>query len=141
MTSIIDHDSPIHPLLDDLIQKYKHFSQVEFPRGVPAPAANWKPLLQQLTQYEARSIGEVHKYLSGELAEPKNTICPPELKKQLEGFVTHDVAARDYVNKLNLYLKHIETIAHLLQDCAEQLGNPCQTFRSAETVGLSLKGK
>ena len=134
-----EHESPIHPLLDNLIKSYKHFSQVEFPRGIPGDASQWRPLLQQITKYEAACIQEVHKYLSGNKATCALAACPVELKKQLEGFVTTDSKAREFSNKLLAYLKHVENLGHLLEDSAQTLSNPCSIFRSETAQGLSLK--
>lgn len=121
---------PIHPVLDDLIQNYKAFSHVEFPRGIPQPVAQWKPLLQPLTKYEAACIQEVHHYLCGKTAEVAKAQCPQDLKKSIQSFITTDNDKRDYVNKLSDYLKQIENLNFLLEDCVEELGNPCSQFRT-----------
>lgn len=134
-----EHESPIHPLLSELINQYKHFSQVEFPRGIPGDASQWRTLLQDITKYESSCIQEVHKYLSGDKADSALALCSPTLKKQLEGFVTTDNASREYATKLLNYLKHIENLGFLLDDSSKTLGNPCNTFRNEESQGITLK--
>ncbi len=134
-----EHESPMHPLLDELIKNYKHFSQVEFPRGIPGETSQWRSLLQQITKYEAICIQEVHKYLSGDKATSELAQCPSALKKQLEGYVTTDGLAREFANKLLSYVKHVENLGHLLEDSATTLGNPCSVFRNEAAQGVSLK--
>lgn len=141
ITMHTEHESPMHPLLDELIKNYKHFSQVEFPRGIPGDASQWRALLQQITKYEAICIQEVHKYLSGNKANSEVARCPSTLKKQLEGYVTTDSQAREFSNKLLAYVKHVENLGHLLEDSTTTLGNPCSVFRNEAAQGVSLKQK
>lgn len=135
-----EHESPVHPLLNDLILNYKHFSHIEFPRGIPSnTASEWRPLLQSITKAEANCIQQVHQYLIGESANLTLALCPTELKRQLESFRSTDDTSREYAGKLLQYTLHIEKLGFQLEDCIASLGNPLKVFRHEKAQGISLK--
>lgn len=121
---------PIHPTLDQLIQSYKKFSQIEFPRGIPQPAANWKELLQGMTQYEALIIQRAQEYLSGAAIQISDLAPSNKVAQALAALKIRTPEDDVYLKKIHAYKNQIEDIAHLIEDCAAELGNPCKVFRA-----------
>ena len=121
---------PIHPVLDQLIQSFKQFSTEEFPRGVPAPIEKWRPILQSVTQYEAKVVPQISDYLGGRSADLMVLQASVELKNSLSVVKIQSTADSDYLAKIKTYVSRIEGLCLMLNDCAVQLGNPCKQFKN-----------
>lgn len=124
-----EEEYPIHPILDELIQSYKEFKTVVFPRGMPKPVDVWKEILQNLTKYEAHIVLVTGEYLCGDIIKADDLDPPEKLKEVMQAIKIRSAEDSDFLNNLMEYRKQIEAIAHHLQDCVYELGNPCQTFR------------
>lgn len=125
-----DQPYPIHPTLDQLIQAFKEFQHEPFPRGMPQPLETWKPLLQHMTRFDAAIAKAAHEYLGGRVTDLASIKTPEPLKQSLAAAVTRSHEAATYHAALCGYLKKIETIAFLIEDCAAELGNPCAKFKA-----------
>lgn len=125
-----EEEYPIHPTLDSLIQRFKKFSTEGFPRGIPQPAVNWREILQGLTRYESTVVPQVYEYLTGQKADLSNLSCPEALKLNMQGFKLSSVEESDFLNKLIGYRNQIDALVFALEDCVNELGNPCTKFRT-----------
>ena len=81
---MVEEEYPIHPILDELIQSYKEFKTVVFPRGMPKPVDLWKEILQNLTKYEAHIVLVTGEYLCGDIIKADD-LDPPEKLRILSG--------------------------------------------------------
>jgi len=126
---MVEEEYPIDPTLDKLIQSFKEFQHVTFPRGMPKPAPVWKEVLQNVTRYEAHIIKVASDYLCGNLVKADDLNPPEALKQVMQTFKVRSADDSDFLNSLMEYRKQIENMAYLIQDCVEELGNPCQKFR------------
>lgn len=126
---MVEEEYPINPTLDSLIQAFKEFKYVTFPRGMPKPASIWKELIQPLTKYEAHIIQVANDYLCGQVIKTDDLAPPENLKLTMDNFNIRSVEDNDYWIELVKYKKQIEKIAYLIEDCVQELGNPCQKFR------------
>lgn len=126
---MIEEEYPIHPTADRLIQSFKEFRHVPFPRGIPKPFETWKPLLQAVTKFEQKAMPVVSHYLSGQKADLQNVPPIQGVKQTLQNQRVNSVEESDYLNALNDYVKGMDEILNDLDDCIQELGNPCSNFR------------
>jgi hypothetical protein len=115
---------PIHPNFDLLIQTFKAFSTVEFPRGIPQPALAWKDLIQGLTHYESLVIARAQDYLNGKTISLNELKANPEFDKAIATFHIRSPEDDMYRLKFLDYKKQIQAIAHTVEDCVTEFGNP-----------------
>lgn len=123
--AMIDKEYPIQAKLDELIQNFKTFQTVSFPRGIPQPQQHWRPLLQALTQYDAKVAQAVSFYLCGSKVELEHLPQSPALEPLFLKIPQRGKEAEDFFNKLTTYKRQIDSLASILDDCAQNLGNPC----------------
>ncbi len=121
---------PIHPTLDRLIQHFKKFSNVEFPRGAPKPIEPWMDIIRGLTRYEASVASKAYDYLCGKEAVVTGMACPEELKNHMNAMKVPSDEESQFLNKLLAYRNQIEEIGFDIEDCVRELGNPCKQFRN-----------
>jgi hypothetical protein len=118
---------PIHPTFDALIQAFKKFSQISFPRGIPQPALAWKDLIQGLTYYESLVVQRAQEYMSAKKITLPELKPMPAFNQAITAFKIRSAEDSDYMQKYVEYKNQIEAISHLLEDCVDQLGNPYST--------------
>ena len=126
---MIEEEYPIHPTADRLIQSFKEFRHVPFPRGIPKPFETWKPLLQAVTKFEQKAMPVVSHYLSGLKVDLADIPAIQDVKKTLQSQRVQGTEESDYLTALNEYVKGLDEILLDLNDCIQELGNPCQNFR------------
>lgn len=129
MKHMADQPYPIHEQLDRLIQEFKTFQQVSFPRGIPQPAQEWKPLLQSLTQYDASIAQATSHYLCGTEVNETKLPSSPALETQFGSVTNKSPAAQNFFNALTSYRNQIDALKAILIDCLHDLGNPCQQIK------------
>lgn len=128
MTEPIE-EYPIHPTFDRLIQSFKAFSRVTFPRGIPDQTI-WRDAVRGMTRYESAVIQRVREYMSGSAVTLSELATPPTLTQAITAIKVRSTADADYMEKFQDYKGQVEALAHTLLDCVEGLGNP---FRSVLT--------
>jgi hypothetical protein len=121
-----DQEYPIHPTFDRLIQAFKVFSRVTFPRGIPDQVV-WRDAVRGMTRYESAVIQRVREYMSGGAVTVPELTTPVPLTQAVAAIQVRSAADADYMNKFQDYKGQVEAIAQTLRDCIEELGNP---FRS-----------
>ncbi len=126
---------PIHPTFDLLIQTFKVFSAVEFPRGIPQPAIAWKDLIQGLTHYESLVIARAQDYLNGKVITRHELKSHPEFDKAIAAFLIRSPEDDVYRLKFLDYKKQIEGLAHILEDCVDEFGNPYKNVTLKQELG------
>ncbi|MCP5464836.1 MAG: hypothetical protein H7A33_07425 [Deltaproteobacteria bacterium] len=127
-----DQPYPIHPKLDELIQQFKNFKNQTFPRGMPAPVDHWKPLLQQVTKFEAKIIKLASDYMGGSKIAEQDLQTPSSMKEVFSSFRSRGGDDDAFYNELREYRDQIEVVAQLAEDCIHELGNPCSQYRLLE---------
>lgn len=118
---------PIHPTLDQLIQKFKQFSQVTFPRGIP-DLKQWAPLVKGLTTYERFVIEQAQIYMSGQAVDTTKLKCDKIFLQTLQSFATNSLADSNYMKNFLTYKNDIDILVNLIEDCIEELGNPAKSM-------------
>lgn len=129
VVDMADQPYPIHEQLDRLIQEFKTFQLVPFPRGIPQPAQDWKPLLQALTQYDAAIAQAASHYLCGAEVDLTRLPSSPALETQFGAITNKSPAAQNFLNALTSYRCQIDALKDILMDCLHTLGNPCQQIK------------
>ncbi len=130
-----DKPYPIHPLLDELIQTFKSFSAVEFPRGMPVGQQDiWLPTIRCVTRFEASVIGQASEYLCGRQIDLSQIKYHQESKTALQAQKAFSDAEHLFLVKLKQYQETTEKILFLMEDCVRELGNPCQSYKAGAVL-------
>ena len=125
----MSEEYPIHPTLDSLIRFHKEFSQVTFPRGIPAPTFLWKDILQSLTKFEAEVVKVSHEYMCGEEVVLNKLNVDHEFINLIKDFEVRSADDSEYLKKLSAYHEQVKVMVGLIENCARELGNPCNKYK------------
>lgn len=122
----MNEEYPIQPTLDKLIQAFRQFRDVNFPRGIP-DVQRWNELVRGLTRYEAQVIARAQDYMAQAKIDLAGLDPPTDFLSKLGAFQIPSAADADYMRLYQDYKRQVDAIAQHVRDCVFELGNPLAT--------------